>query len=163
MSLIYLIFLLSISSALHDIKRLDKYGSIIITLNELYGRYYMDLNDFKSDEIMYFKITINNGKLNAKYFSYTFSNTLTEKEELSDKVNAYKEENGDKIPGADMYKEQTHYYKLERKNNFKYFIFTYPGFTFSNNGKMIIQNTDSSAKLNINIISLFIIFCFIFI
>ena len=110
MSLIYLIFLLSISSALHDIKRLDKYGSIIITLNELYGRYYMDLNDFKSDEMMYFKITINNGKINGKYFSYTFSNTLTEKEELSDKVNVYKEENGDKIPGTDLYKEQTHYY-----------------------------------------------------
>ena len=141
------------------LSELKKYGNVKITGDFTYLYcVYLDLNDFKDDDTLYFKITIHNGYW---YDSYTRYNTYNYKYD-SEIINLYKTQeyysrSYGTVYNSYYYDYYTYNFKIDKPStNDRYFYIGHPSLRYQGNYYVEIENV-SGFGLSVAIIVVIVI------
>ena len=142
--------------------QLKKDGSVKITNFHYYYYYcvYLDLNDFKDEKSLYFKITIHNGFWNKGSMYYdTYDSYSSNEKDLYNSKSYDSESYGSKTTysGSYYYDYDTYKYVIDKPSTNKRYLFIgYPEFSYYGNYYIEIENV-SGFGLSVAVIVVIVI------
>ena len=122
---------------------------------------YVDLNDFKDEQTLYFKFTINHGYFTDSYMRYDMSNTLLKYSDWAlGKTDPYYSYSYGSSYYSSNYDYYTYRFKIDKPSNYRYLYIGHPSVMYdsSYSSYLEIENV-SGFGLSVAVIVIIVIAC----